>query len=92
MRWRITLQRGKKAEVIGKGEVREIAGEYPKYELITSHCGRRSFATHFYGKMKNSEIMNVTGHGSENMLMVYIGKTSKETTAESYQSFVNASK
>ena len=42
--------------------------------------------------MKNGEIMNVTGHGSENMLMVYIGKTSKETTAESYQSFVNASK
>ncbi|WP_124642409.1 site-specific integrase [Amniculibacterium aquaticum] len=87
-----TITRGKKAEVIGKGEVREIAGEYPKYELITSHCGRRSFATHFYGKMKNSEIMNVTGHSSENMLLVYIGKTSKETTAESYQSFVNASK
>jgi site-specific recombinase XerD len=87
-----TITRGKKAEVIDKGEVREIAGEYPKYELITSHCGRRSFATNFYGKINNSLIMNITGHSTENMLLVYIGKTSKETTAESYQLFLNAMK
>jgi integrase len=88
----VCKQAGIKAEVIGKGEVREIAGEYPKYELITSHCGRRSFATNFYGKINNSLIMNITGHSTENMLLVYIGKTSKDTTAESFQSFVNASK
>ena len=87
-----TPTRGKKAEVVGKGEVREIAGEYPKYELITSHCGRRSFATNYYGKVPTTYLKDITGHSTENMLLVYIGKTSKETTAESYQSFVNASK
>ncbi|MBS1549450.1 MAG: tyrosine-type recombinase/integrase [Bacteroidetes bacterium] len=87
-----TPTRGKKAEVVGKGEVREIAGEYPKYELITSHCGRRSFATNYYGKVPTTYLKDITGHSTENMLLVYIGKTSKDTAKESFDYFINAKK
>jgi integrase len=48
---------------------------YPKYELITSHIGRRSFATNHYGKIPTVFLMSATGHMSEKMFLNYIGKT-----------------
>ncbi len=49
-------------------------GQYPKYELVSSHIGRRSFATNYYMKIPTSIIMAVTGHKSEAQLRAYIGK------------------
>jgi integrase len=54
---------------------RKQFGEYEKWELISSHIGRRSFATNLYGEIDSSTIMNITGHSTEKMLLNYIKKT-----------------
>ncbi len=59
-------------------------GKYPKWQLITSHIGRRTLATNFYGKIPTTYLKNITGHGTEQMLLSYIGKTSKDTASDSY--------
>jgi hypothetical protein len=51
---------------------------FPKYELITSHVGRRSFATNNYGRIPTALLINVTGHATEAMFLEYIGKTETE--------------
>ena len=48
--------------------------ETEKYNTITTHIGRMSFATNFYGRMPTSNIMFVTGHSSEEQLLTYINK------------------
>ena len=70
----------------GKGK-RKVMGDYPKYELISSHVGRRSFATNFYGKIKTPLLMNITGHVKESTFLSYIGKTSKDTAIEAAREF-----
>lgn len=59
-------------------------GDFPKYELISSHVGRRSFASNNYGIIPTSLLKNITGHGTEQMLLKYIGKTSNDTAADAY--------
>lgn len=54
---------------------RKVKKAYPKDELITSHIGRRSFATNFYGVIPTPLIMSATGHMSEKMFLNYIGKS-----------------
>jgi len=51
---------------------RKIAGNYPKHDLITSHCCRRTFATFHYGKLDTLTIMSVTGHKSEKQFLAYV--------------------
>ena len=63
---------------------RKIIDEYPKWQLITSHIGRRSFCTNYYGKVPTTYLKDISGHGTEQQLMAYIGKTSKDTAMESY--------
>ena len=46
----------------------------PKYELVSSHIGRRSFVTHFYGKMKTQDIMDQTGHKTESAFYTYLNE------------------
>lgn len=53
---------------------RKVAGDFPKWELVTSHIGRRSFATNNYIKMPTRLIMTMTGHKTERELLKYIGK------------------
>lgn len=62
----------------GKGNVqkRKIKGTFPKYELMSSHVCRRSFATNLYGKLPTPLIMQITAHSTEKMLLNYIGKSS----------------
>jgi len=66
---------------------RKIYGDFPKYELITSHIGRRSFATNYYGKMPTALIKEITGHKTEAMLLVYIGKTETESALQANEWF-----
>ena len=70
------VYRGKVGEIDGKK--RKIFGKYPKYELITSHIGRRSFASNFYGKISTTHILNFIGHTTEKQLLTYIGKSETE--------------
>lgn len=43
-----------------------------KWEVLSSHIGRRSFATNFFGKIPTPLLMEATGHSSENIFMKYI--------------------
>ncbi|WP_306641341.1 site-specific integrase [Sanyastnella coralliicola] len=54
----------------------------PKYELISSHTGRRSFATNAYlAGVPSLAIMSITGHRTESSFLKYI-KVSKEEQAK----------
>lgn len=46
--------------------------EVEKWEAISSHIGRRSFATNFYGKIPTPLLMEATGHSTEQMFLRYI--------------------
>jgi integrase len=61
---------------------RKQSGTYKKYELVTSHIGRRSFATNFYGKIPTTYLIYITGHSSEIMFLNYIGKSNKDLALE----------
>lgn len=67
---------GKEIEISNKN--RKTSGKYPKYELITSHTCRRSFASNLYGKIPNLSIMAITGHKTEAQFLKYIKITPKE--------------
>ncbi|MBK5208734.1 MAG: phage integrase SAM-like domain-containing protein [Flavobacteriaceae bacterium] len=73
---------GKKQLNISKdpkiSKIRNVEGVYPKCELVTSHIGRRSFATNFYGTIPTTLLINVTGHSTETMFLNYIGKSNKD--------------
>ena len=71
------------------GKKRKESGLFPKWELIASHVGRRSFATNFYGKIQTPLIMNVTGHTKESTFLGYIGKSSKDTAVETARAYQN---
>lgn len=57
---------------------RKEFGYFYKYELVTSHIGRRSFATNFYGKIPTSLLMYATGHSTEKLFLTYIGKSNSD--------------
>jgi hypothetical protein len=68
-----------------KDEVKQFRKEnglYPKWELVTSHIGRRSFASNFYGTIPTTYLINVTGHSTEQMFLAYIGKSNKDLAIE----------
>ncbi|MFA7446027.1 MAG: tyrosine-type recombinase/integrase [Flavobacteriaceae bacterium] len=65
---------------------RKEIGQYPKYELISSHTCRRSFASNLYGKLPNMVIMAITGHTTESVFLKYIKITKKEH-AETLKTF-----
>ncbi len=56
--------------------------KYPKWKLVASHIGRRSFATNNYGKIPTSFLMHMTGHSTEKMFLTYIGKSNKDIAME----------
>lgn len=61
----------------GKKIHRKKLGKYPKWELVTSHICRRSFATNLYGKIDTLTIMKITGHQTEKQFLNYIKITPK---------------
>ncbi len=63
----------------GKKIRRKVSDFYPKHELVTSHIGRRSFATNLFGKVPNRVIMDIGGWKSEDMMLKYIKKTKQDS-------------
>ena len=59
---------------------RMIYGKFPKHELITSHIGRRSWATNHFGLFPNSLLMSWTGHATEKDFLNYIGKSNTDVS------------
>jgi hypothetical protein len=81
---------GKKQQNISKDEnkrmMRSIHGEYPKCELITSHIGRRSFATnYYYGNTPIRLLKFMTGHSTEEAFLNYIGKKNKDIAMDIFK-------
>jgi len=60
-----------------KGEKRKrgIKKLRPKYDYISTHIGRRTFASNHYGKIPTPTIMRVTGHSKESTFLTYINQT-----------------
>lgn len=56
---------------------RNKSGVYQKWELVSSHIGRRSFASNFFGTIPTSLLMFVTGHTTEVQFYAYIGKAER---------------
>jgi len=46
----------------------------PKYNAVSTHIGRRSFATNYYGKINSALLIAATGHASEQQFLRYVGK------------------
>ena len=58
-----------------------VIKQVPKYELVTSHTARRSFATNLYRRgIPSTQLMLLTGHRSESSFLRYI-KVSREDNA-----------
>lgn len=72
-------------EVKKKNEIVETE----KYNLVSSHVCRRSFATNFYGNkmFTTPELMAITGHKTENMFLNYIGKTADDWAMQTAKKF-----
>lgn len=68
-------------------DYRDVAGEYPKHELVTSHIGRRSFATNYYGKVPTTFLKEITGHSTEKMFLNYIKKSNKDLALDAFDYF-----
>ena len=80
------MVKGSKMLETEKGN-RKQEGLYKKYELVTSHIGRRSFATNFYGKIPTTYLINITNQSSEVMFLNYIGKSNKDLAKETFKYF-----
>lgn len=57
---------------------RKEKGFYPKWQLVSSHICRRSFATNFYGDIPTSILKDITAHSTERQFLEYIGKSSPD--------------
>lgn len=68
------LTEGAKLDKIKEKTYRKIYGTFEKWELITSHVMRRSFATNYYGEMPTALIISITGHSTESQYLEYVGK------------------
>jgi integrase len=59
----------------------------PKWNFITSHVCRRSFATNFYSKIPTPILMNITAHSQERIFIAYIGKTTYDNAYQMLEYF-----
>jgi integrase len=67
---------------------RKELGNYPKYELIASHCFRRSFASNYYKMIPTPILINITGHSKESLFLTYINKREdKDANADLFMQF-----
>lgn len=64
------------------GIFRKETKEFQKCDLVSSHIGRRSFASNNYGTIPTSFLMYVTGHSTEANFLTYIGKSNKDKAME----------
>lgn len=68
-----------KGDLFNAKTKRKARGSYPKYNLITLHCFRRSYATNYYIDIPTPIIMEITGHSKESTFLEYINKPIDKT-------------
>jgi integrase len=68
---------------------RKKFGNFPKFELISSHCFRRSFASNYYKLIPTPILMNITGHSKESLFLIYINKREdKDANADLFMKYI----
>jgi integrase len=61
---------------------------YPKFELIASHCFRRSFCTNYYKIIPTAVLIGISGHSKESLFLTYINKREdKDANADLFMKF-----
>lgn len=77
-----------KGSKLNTGTNRKELGNYPKYELIASHCFRRSFASNYYKNIPTAVLIGITGHSKESLFLTYINKREdKDSNADLFMKF-----
>jgi hypothetical protein len=66
-------------------KIRAISGTFPKYELVTSHIGRRTFSTLKRDSMPLNLLMSMTGHSTESALNTYLQMENDDKAIEAYK-------
>lgn len=62
-------------ELKNKETKKREVGKFPKWKLVSSKIGRKTFATNYFGKLPNELIMAQTGHTTESSFYSYVGKS-----------------
>lgn len=70
-----------------RNDHRRIKGTFEKWELVSSHIGRRSFATNYYNIVPTSVLIFITGHSTEKMFRQYIREDDKDTAINAFKYF-----
>ncbi len=69
---------------------KKIEESYMKWELVTTHTARRSFATNMYKSgFPTLSIMKITGHQTESAFLLYIKVTSEENATRLLEHWEN---
>jgi len=77
-----------KAKKDNPESMRKILGFYPKYELITTHSFRRSFATNYYKRIPTAILIGITAHSKESLFLHYINRVEdKDANADLFRTF-----
>ena len=77
-------------EIDGVPKQRKVRGIYEKWELVSSHSCRRSFATNMYKSkaLPLIVLMSLTGHKTESQFIEYV-KTTPEENAKLMNDYFN---
>jgi len=75
-----------------KYDYRNVLGKFEKWELVSSHIGRRTFATLNYGNIPTPDLMYFTGHTTEKEFLNYIVRPDYDKAKRAFDSFNTASK
>jgi integrase len=86
---RVELNNDEEGFKMNSETMRKEKGIFPKYELVTSHICRRSYATNHYFKLPNKLIMKVTGHATERQFLDYIGEID-DNHLEAFENLYNS--
>jgi hypothetical protein len=70
-----------------KHHYRDVITTAPKHEFISSHIGRRSFATNHYGKVPTTYLIGITNHSTEAQFLNYIQKAESDLAKDAHQYF-----
>jgi site-specific recombinase XerD len=79
--------KGSLKKEIEKGVFRKVEDYYEKWELTSSHIGRRSLASNFYSIIPTSLLMSMTGHSTERQFLEYIGKSEVDSAMQIHNYF-----
>lgn len=69
---------------------RNESGYFEKWELVTSHIGRRSFVSNFLRQIDAEKIKKITGHSTDSLIDLYNKATAIERAEELRENYKEA--